>query len=99
MALIFEAGSQTYFDNRQIVFCQQFFGAFDALLHQILLRRKAGCAPKSAGKMKLTQIGDFRECGKRQIFFQIFVDKFFDAAQFIARKSAIQMFLNRIAVE
>ena len=42
MALVFKAGLQTDFDDWQIVFSEKLLGAFDALVCQILLRRKAG---------------------------------------------------------
>ena len=92
MALVFESGLQTDFDERQIFFDEKKFGAFDAAFGDVLLRRKSGRFAKSAGEMKLAQIGNCGEIVEAQIVFEIRVDKFLDAANFVAGKSAVRVF-------
>jgi len=83
MTLILETRSQADLDDRQIIFRKQLFRTFDALLHKELLWREARRFTKSSGEMKLAQIGDRGEIVETQILFQIRVDKFFDAANFV----------------
>ncbi len=52
VTLMAKAGTQTDFGQRQIILCQQRFGALDAKLDQVLVWSRAGGAFEFTRKMK-----------------------------------------------
>ena len=64
MALVFEAGHKAYLDERQVGSSKQAFCAFDALLHQVMLRRKAGAFTEGPGKVVVAETGNAGDLGE-----------------------------------
>lgn len=96
MTLVFKTGAQRDFDEGQIAVGQKLFGVFDAFLRDVLLRSHSGRPTKGAGEMKLAQTGNLGDFGERQILFEIFLDKFLDAAQTVTGKPAAEIFRDKI---
>ena len=88
MTLVLETGAKTDLDDRHIFLGKKLLRAFDALLHDELLRRETSRLSERARKMKLTKIRDGRDIRETEIRIKILENIFLDASQLESRQSA-----------
>ena len=75
MRLMAKAGTKSDLDQGQILIGQHGLGAFDAIIDQVLMRRRTGCTFKFARKVKRADAGHTGQLGQAKISFVIVGDE------------------------
>ena len=88
VALMAEAGAKAHLDERHFAVSQERFGAVDAELDQILVRRRSGCSLELTRKMKGAHSGHARQFRETQVTPVIVGDEFRHQTQSLPGKAA-----------